>query len=104
LPAGSTRNTLPLPPVPRYMFPAASATLDQMYGCSVLNISVSLGAKVIVPFWSIETPRASPLRTSERESTVHIEGSAACNKLENKRRERSRNRVFFIYVEKAILF
>src|SRR5688500_12916271 len=59
------------------MFPFASKAEDQMYGCSVLKSSFSFGARVIVPFASTETLRASPFSTSARVLTVQICGSLA---------------------------
>src|SRR6476469_1978015 len=76
-PLGVTLNIFQSPPVPRYTLPAESTALDQMYGWPVLNISLSFGARLIVPFASIDTPRASPLRTSARELTDQTCGSAA---------------------------
>jgi hypothetical protein len=49
----------------------------------VLKISESFGASVIVPFSLIETPRASPFKTSARVLTDQIAGSPARAKTEN---------------------
>src|SRR6185436_382772 len=59
------------------MFPAASVVLDQIYASFVSYTSVKAGARLIVPFSDIDTPRASPFTTSSCFETSQKTGPAA---------------------------
>src|SRR5437764_4794891 len=80
------------------MFPELSATLDQIYGCSVLNNSESLGARVMLPESSIETPRASPRMTSAREFTDQTDGPTANANKDSETTRKRTNGIFDIRV------